>query len=111
MSNGSSSGEFTSSSASWTQAGAARSKIALSTWLADGIDVAALENGTAVPASVREDILALNQDEETRAELNAMVNRALRIARDEAGLPVYLQAGPLYWGYWTADDKEALGLE
>jgi len=76
-----------------------------------GIDVSAFENGTSLPASVREDILALNRDEDTRAELNAMANKALRAARDRAGLPTYLQVGPLYWGYWTADDEEALGLE
>jgi len=76
-----------------------------------GIDVSAFENGTAVSACVRDDILVLSRDEEARAELNAMANKALRTVRSELGLPTYLEAGPLYWGCWTADDKEALGLE
>lgn len=70
----------------------------------NGIDVSALVKGMEVPESVRDAILLLSTDDDARAEMNGIANKALREARETTGSPAYLEVGPLYWGYWFSGD-------
>lgn len=36
--------------------------------------------------------------------LNGMASRAMAAAHGEVDVPVYLEFGPLYWGYWREED-------
>ena len=71
-----------------------------------GVDTTAIAEGSELSPSVRKAILYLNADSDFRAEVNAIVNGALREAREATGSPAYLEFGPLYWGYWLSEDLD-----
>ena len=71
-----------------------------------GVDITEIAEGSELSPSVRKAILYLNADADFRAEVNAIVNGALREAREATGKPTYLEFGPLYWGYWLSEDLD-----
>jgi L,D-peptidoglycan transpeptidase YkuD (ErfK/YbiS/YcfS/YnhG family) len=71
-----------------------------------GVEAAKINGDGSAPEGVNQSLLELNRDDDLREELNMRVTSALVRARSETGKPVYLELGPLAWGYWTDGDED-----
>ena len=75
-----------------------------------GVDLSAYRSGREIAPTMERRIQALYVAEDSQGDkihsprINGIASRALARAYDEVDAPVYLEFGPLYWGYWREKD-------
>lgn len=75
-----------------------------------GVNLSGIDPAGSMPETVETAIREVYEETDSfgdrvySSRVNGLAMRAMEVAYDEVDRPVYLEFGPLYWGYWTAKD-------
>ena len=77
-----------------------------------GVDLSGIDPNGSMPESTENALREVYEETDSSGDrvyssrINGLAMRAMEVAYDTVDRPVYLEFGPLYWGYWT--DKDGL---
>lgn len=77
-----------------------------------GVDLSGIDPEGSMPESTENALREVYEETDSfgdrvySSRINGLAMQAMEVAYDNVDRPVYLEFGPLYWGYWT--DKDGL---